>query len=153
MSVRLLQLLMAGLTLTVLWGVFSRYVIGEQSSWTEELARCLLIWVSFVGAGVAFEQKAHLGVDALERWLDFPSAKLARIISSFAVLAFCVILISGGYKAALKSFSMDQILIAMGISKGYVYIAIFYLGIQGSLLSMQHLFEGLSVVKEPDHGD
>ena len=51
------------LLLDVVLGVFTRYVMGEQAKWTEELARFLLIWVSLLGSAVAFGSKAHLGVD------------------------------------------------------------------------------------------
>ncbi|HMS67214.1 MAG TPA: TRAP transporter small permease subunit, partial [Saprospiraceae bacterium] len=33
------------MTLDVLYGVVTRYVFGAQASWTEELARFLLIWI------------------------------------------------------------------------------------------------------------
>ena len=51
----------AVLTLDVLWGVFSRRILGGQSRWTEELARVLLIWVALLGTSVAFGEKGHLG--------------------------------------------------------------------------------------------
>ena len=51
--VRLLKCLLiaavAALVADVVWGVFTRYVIGEQAKWSEELARFLLIWVSLLG--------------------------------------------------------------------------------------------------------
>ena len=36
------------LVVDVVWGVFSRYVMGEQAKWTEELARFLLVWVTLL---------------------------------------------------------------------------------------------------------
>ena len=39
--------LMGVLVLDVLWGVLSRYAFGQQAKWSEELARLLLVWVSF----------------------------------------------------------------------------------------------------------
>ena len=51
------------LVVDVLWGVFTRKVLGDQAQWSEELARFLLIWISLLGGAVAFGEKAHLGVD------------------------------------------------------------------------------------------
>ena len=50
----------AALVLDVLWGVISRYVLGSQSRWTEELAIYLLVWVSLLGATLVFRERAHL---------------------------------------------------------------------------------------------
>ena len=61
----LLIFLMAIMTLDVLWGVFTRYVMGSQASWSDELARFLLIWVGILGAAYASGQKMHLAIDLL----------------------------------------------------------------------------------------
>ena len=55
LSTCLQWLLIAAMTLLVVdvvWGVLTRYVGGEQASWTEELARFLLIWVSLLGGSL-----------------------------------------------------------------------------------------------------
>ena len=74
-------LLVTALVLDVLWGVFSRYVLGAQSRWTEELATTLLIWVSLLGASVACGSKSHLGVDYFTQKLD-PRAKATMEVPS-----------------------------------------------------------------------
>ena len=50
----LIIVMVALLTLTVLWGVFTRFVMGRQAQYTDELARMLLVWVSMIGAALAF---------------------------------------------------------------------------------------------------
>jgi len=63
------------LVLDVVWGVFTRYTLGEQAAWTEELAKFLLTWVTLLGGAAAFATKGHLGVavfcacDLCIRWL------------------------------------------------------------------------------------
>jgi TRAP-type C4-dicarboxylate transport system permease small subunit len=63
--VRLLEwiviVVVAALVLDVLWGVFSRFVLRSPSRWTEEVATILLIWVSLLGAAVAFGRNEHWG--------------------------------------------------------------------------------------------
>ena len=53
---------MAVLVVDVLWGVFSRYALGEQTRWPEELAGYRLVWSSLMGAAVPFREKGHRGV-------------------------------------------------------------------------------------------
>ena len=41
------------MVLDVFWGVITRYLLESQSSWTDELARFLLVWLSIMGAAYA----------------------------------------------------------------------------------------------------
>ena len=58
------------LVVDVLWGVLTRNFIGEQARWSEELARFLLVWVSFLGGAIAYLDDKHLGVDILVGGFD-----------------------------------------------------------------------------------
>ena len=73
---RFLILLMLLLVGSVLWQVISRYVFASPSSWTEEIARFLLIWISLSGAVYAFRTGMHLGLDILPKKLDEEVARL-----------------------------------------------------------------------------
>ena len=90
--VRLLEWLtiaiFAALVLDVLWGVVSRYVLGSQSRWTEEVAIYLLVWVSLLGATLAFRDRAHLGVDYFVGKLDPAARRLAAVIAEVALIVF-----------------------------------------------------------------
>ncbi len=90
--------LMTLMTLDVLWGVFTRYVYGNQADWSEELAKFLLIWVGLLGAAYASGQKLHLTIDLITDSLS-PTGKnrLALLINVLIILfAFSVLVIGGG---------------------------------------------------------
>lgn len=57
--------LTALLTLDVLWQVFSRLVLPSPSSFTDELARFLFMWVGLLGAAYAAGKRLHLAIDLL----------------------------------------------------------------------------------------
>jgi len=61
----------------VLTGVFFRYALNSPLYWAEEAARLLLIWLSFVGAALAFQRNQHLAMDVVVRLL--PDALRVRI--------------------------------------------------------------------------
>lgn len=89
----------AVLTLDVLWGVFSRRILGNQSRWTEELARVLLIWVALLGTSVAFAEKGHLGVDVFVRLMDRGAQRLVRIVVHLIVIYFAAsVMVWGGLR-------------------------------------------------------
>ena len=60
-----LVILMSILVVDVLWQVFSRYLLSSPSSFTDELAGFLLIWVGVLGAAYVAGRQEHLAIDIL----------------------------------------------------------------------------------------
>src|SRR6476469_10809929 len=66
------------LALTVFYHFITRYVMNDSASWTEEIARYLLIAVVFVGATIGVAKNTQIQVDffyrhtpaAVARWLS-----------------------------------------------------------------------------------
>jgi TRAP-type C4-dicarboxylate transport system permease small subunit len=110
------------LVVDVVWQVVSRYVLRSPSRWSEELATMLLIWVSLLGASVAYARKAHLGVDYLVLKLD-KSARCAVEIAVHLLVGFFAVsvMILGGLTLVERTLSLHQLSPAMGIEMGYVY--------------------------------
>ncbi len=127
------------LTLDVLWGVFSRYVVGEQSRWTEEIANYLLMWIALLGAALVYDQKAHLGVDYLVCKLHPSARRWAAVIVELNVLAFAIILTVGGW--ILVTRSMGQSTPALKWNMGYLYAAAPISGAFFILFCLEHLYE------------
>ncbi len=81
------------LALTIFYQFFTRYALNDSASWTEEIARYLLICVVFVGAAVNVRKNNHIQVDFLYRFLP---PKVSRPLSTLvdaariAFLAYCV---------------------------------------------------------------
>lgn len=116
---------MLTMTLTVIWQVFTRFVMRDPSSWTEELAIFLLIWIGLLGSAVALRRKAHLGIDIIvmrmsERW-----ARITTIFVYSCVIFFALtVLFLGGIKMVSVVLMNNQISPAMGIKMGYIYLAL-----------------------------
>ncbi len=110
--------MMAALCLDVLWGVFSRFILKNQSSWTEELATVLLIWVSLLGAALAFAEKAHLGVDYLVGKMVIGSRRLMAFVS-YGIVGFFAggVLVYGGLKKS-KALFLNFITALMAVLGG-----------------------------------
>jgi len=53
------------MTIVVAVQVFFRYVLNQSLFWSEELARFLLVWLTFLGASSAYYRKVNPGVDFL----------------------------------------------------------------------------------------
>lgn len=115
----------SALILDVLWGVFSRHVMGHQSDFTEELAIYLLVWLSLLGAALTYAERGHLGVDYFVRKLDPAAQHLAALVVELLVMAFAAIaLVYGGFVLVSETFHAGQISPALGVGMGYVYLAV-----------------------------
>jgi len=114
--------LLSVLLFTVVWQVFSRYVLKDPSSYTDELARYLLIWVALLGAAYATGQKLHLAIDLLQSKIQ--SIWLEKIIHGLIGLFALLALIIGGWRLVSITLSMEQISAALQIPLGYIYLVL-----------------------------
>jgi len=120
----LLATLMAVMVINVCWQVATRFLFHSPSSYTEELARFLLIWVGLLGASYAFGKRMHLAIDLLGRWRPHwqPALRTAALAATagFGIVA----LGAGGVRLVTLTLELGQTSAALGWSLGYVYLAV-----------------------------
>ena len=109
-----LVIMLAIMTLDVLWGVFTRYVMANQASWSEELARFLLIWIGILGAAYASGQRMHLSIDLMTN-------KPVRLIAALIILFALSVMVVGGTRLVLLTADLGQTAPATGIPMSLVY--------------------------------
>jgi len=121
---------MAGMVIDVTWQVLSRFVLKNPSSYTEELAGFLLIWIGLLGASYAYYNKSHLGIDVLVHRLSPAKRKAIDITIHLIVLAFAFfVMVLGGIRLVKLTFTLGQVSPALGIEIGYIYLVIPIAGI------------------------
>ena len=126
----ILIVLMALMVLDVTWQVFTRFILKNPSSFTEELAGFLLIWIGLLGASYAFYTKAHLGIDVLTYKLTGLKKLVVEILINVIVLVFAFfVMVIGGMRLVNLTFTLKQISPALGIEMGYIYLVIPITGI------------------------
>jgi TRAP-type C4-dicarboxylate transport system permease small subunit len=140
----MLVIAVALLVFDVVWGVFSRYVMGAQTMWTEELARFLLVWIALLGGAVAFGTKGHLGVDYFVGKFHPDVRKLMAVFAHGVVLFFAgSIFIYGGVRIVSDALAMEQVTPALGWKMGHVYLALPVSGIFMVFFTIENLIETL----------
>ena len=114
--------LMAMMLIDVLWGVFTRYALGNQASWTEELARFLLIWISILGAAYASGQKMHLSIDLLRPRLTEKGRERLSVFINFMIIFFAIaVLLVGGGRLIYITNVLEQLSPALRLPMSLVY--------------------------------
>ena len=130
----LLVFVFSVLVIDVIWGVGSRYLLGTQASWSEELARLLMVWLALLGAALACREDRHLGLDVVVRSWPQEVQRLGRLVVYLVIFFFAAaIMFWGGWQLVDQRFASGQTLPALGIAKGWFYLA---LPVSGLLIAM-----------------
>ena len=120
-----LIVIMAMLTLDVLWQVAARYLLAQPSSWTAELARFLLIWVSLLGTAYLTGRQEHIAIDLLSEHMDAAGRRRVFRFVQGSILVFAiVVLVLGGLNLITITLTLGQSSPALDIPLGYVYLVV-----------------------------
>ncbi|MAZ26997.1 MAG: TRAP transporter permease DctQ [Cytophagaceae bacterium] len=118
----LLILLMATMLLSVLWQIFTRYVLNSPSSVTEELSRFTFIWMGILGAAYASGQKIHVTIDLLSPKLNDKQKGILQVAISILIMLFCLLaLVIGGGNLVYVNHLLGQHSAALNLPLSTVY--------------------------------
>ena len=138
----LLVALMTILVLDVLWQVFSRYVLSSPSSFTDELAGYLLIWVSLLGAAYVTGRKEHLAIDImLRKSKPARQKKIMLAIETIILLFAATVMVIGGVWLMYTRFVLEVKSAALQLPLGFVYIVLPLSGLIICYYSIYHIVE------------
>ena len=85
-------IILGGMTLCIFLQVIFRYVFKSPLTWSEEIARYLFIWMTFIGAYSGARQGKHIGVEALQRALPGVVGKAVTSLAHLITAAFFMII-------------------------------------------------------------
>lgn len=121
----LLIIIMSIMVINVLWQVFSRYLLGAPSSFTDELARYLMIWVGILGAAYVSGRNRHVSIYVLPSRLSTKTQKKLRLIVRVIIILFCLFaLVIGGSRLVYVTYVLEQYSPALQLPLSAVYIII-----------------------------
>lgn len=128
-----LALLIIGMTLVVSISVFYRYVLNHPLSWSEEITRLMIVWLSFVGAYMAMRENKHIGFDLLVSKFSPKAKALVSLIGNLLILVFLLVVFWEGI-----SFSREFLNVGMPYTNlpiGWLYYSVF--PVSGALMILQ----------------
>ena len=121
----ILIIVLGVMVLNVSWQVFSRYVLANPSSFTDELARYLMIWLGVLGTAYVSGKRLHVAIDILHSQLSLSSQKtMQKVIFSIVILATFLIFIIGGSRLVYLSYLLGQKSAALQIPLYLVYVCV-----------------------------
>lgn len=139
---KVLVFLLALMLLTVIWQVFSRFVLKSPSTLTDEITGFSLIWVGLLGSAYATGKHLHLAIDLIPERIIEKRRKFydAVVYSSVFFFAFTVMVI-GGVRLCQLSFRFGQTSATLEIPLGYIYFVVPMAGILICFYSLHSLIE------------
>ena len=126
--------LMVVLSVDLLLGVFSRYVLVRTFTWYDEIARVCFVWLTFLGAAVGVKRHAHFRLLIIVDRLSPQLRQSTVILLPLVVILFAGVLIQQGL-VFLELGKLQQTPV-MGMPKTWVYVAI---PIGGALMNLYSL--------------
>ena len=121
----ILIIVLGVMVLNVSWQVFSRYVLANPSSFTDELARYLMIWLGVMGTAYVSGKRLHVSIDFFPSQLNLSLQKtMQKIIISIIILATFLIFIFGGSRLVFLTYILGQKSAALQIPLYIVYLCI-----------------------------
>ena len=143
-----LVIILSILVLDVLWQVASRYLLASPSTFTDELAGFLLIWVALLGAAYVSGQNQHLSIELLITKLKPKNAKVLQIVIHIIIISFTLfVMLIGGIWLIYTRFYLGQVSAALQLPLGYVYMVLPISGIFIIYYSIFNLIELVAKLK------
>ena len=119
---RLCLVVLVALVLDVWLGVFVRFVWPLPLTWTEELARYLMIWLALLAASCGIARRAHIGVEIIPNMLPVTARRWLRLALDLVALGFFALLLVYGWGFAAKG--LDRATMIYGASFFVPFLAV-----------------------------
>ena len=129
------------------WQVFTRYVLQNPSSWSEELVSYLFAWASLFGASLITGERGHMNIPILVERMGPGARKVLSIFGELVAFAFsAVILVYGGIQ--ITNLAMGQMTSSLGVAVGVFYVVLPVCGV----LNMIYTVLNIADISKGDFG-
>jgi TRAP-type C4-dicarboxylate transport system permease small subunit len=136
----------------VFYQFITRYVFNNSASWTEEIARYLLIGTVFVGASIGVAKNNHIQVDLLYRWLPASVARAMALVVDVMRIAFfgAMSVLTVQMMLKMENYQMTIIDLPMNIVYSVCLFGLAMMAIRSVWVMKVHLQRGYSVLERPE---
>ncbi len=136
--------LLLGIMVLVIWlGIFDRYFIGLNITWTEELARYLMIWSALLAIPCCARRREHIGFDLILGKLSLQQATILRSLTDLIAIAFFIYLTIYGWKITVDGAYQYATIFNMSMMLPFAAVPI------SSLLTVVQLINSSSLIQGP----
>ncbi len=130
--------------------VFTRYILNFVPSWSEEVPRYLLVWITYLGAGLAVNYREHISLDFFFNLMPLRARQIGGMLLNVLIAIVGLIMVIYGL-GLLNQFG-DDLMESIPVRNFWLYLA---MPISGGLMilyiiqQMWKQFLGLGEKQEP----
>ncbi len=130
--------LLSAMVIFVTWQVFSRFVLNDPSTFTEEILRFGVIWFSLIGSAYVCGKNKHMSVDLFKDMLTGRPRWILDIIIQvfFIIFGVAILIVGGGRAIQIAAFQYTAVL---HIPMGVIYAALPVSGVLYVLYSLLNI--------------
>ena len=140
------------LGLTVFYQFFTRYVLNDSASWTEEIARYLLIGTVFIGAAIGVAKNNHIQVDFFYRFMPKVVARLMALVVDALRIGFfgMAVVMTWQMMQKLGNYRMTIIDLPLNVVYSVCMFGFAAMFVRSLWVMRVHLRRGYTVLERPE---
>lgn len=117
MAIAMLSLVVGGF-----WQIFTRWILKNPSTFTEEFMRYMLIWASMIGSAYCFYKDKHLTLDLFKKKAKGTAGVVLNVLIETAILFFIIyVFVYGGGRQAMNATNYSSV---MRIPFSFLYMVL-----------------------------
>ncbi len=129
-GVKTVMLVMTGAIFFIcIFAVFTRYILNFVPSWSEEVPRYLLVWITYLGAALAVKFKEHISLDVFFNMMPLRMRQVGHILLNGLIAIVATIMVT--YGIALISQFKDDLMESIPVTNFWLYLV---MPISGALM-------------------
>ena len=122
------------------WQVFTRYILGSPSTWSEELVSYMFAWASLLGASLVTGERGHMNIPiVVDRMNPILKKAFGVLGEGIAFLFSAVILVYGGVQ--ISSLAMGQMTSSLGVAVGLFYVELPLCGVLNMIYTALNILD------------
>ena len=140
------------LALVIFYQFFTRYALNDSASWTEEIARYLLVATVFVGAAIGVVKNNHIQVDLLYRYLPKAVGRAMALLVDVLRIAFVgtMVVLTAQMMQKMENYKMTIIDLPMNLLYGVCLFGFAMMTLRSMWVLRVHWQRGYSVLERPE---
>ena len=126
------------MVLLTCWQVFTRYILQNPSSWSEELVSYLFAWASLFGASLITGERGHMNIPVIVEKMGKGVQKALAIFGELIAFSFsAIILVYGGIE--ITKLAMGQMTSSMSVAVGVFYVVLPLCGVLNMIYTVLNI--------------
>ena len=122
------------------WQVFTRYILQNPSTWSEELVGYLFAWMSLLGASLVTCERGHMNIPIVVEQFSLRVQKGLNCLGEIIAFLFsATILVFGGVQ--ITSLAMGQMTSSLGVPIGIFYVVLPLCGILNMIYTVFNMID------------